>query len=237
MKYILNIRNSHKQEKLRKQEQVRKDEELARALAAEEDFNEVTDTPISEASEAVNNIEEDEAIARRLQEEEEEQEERLQTPTTIDPFRASLIQIMTPFERRGLGELHDTFIRMVLSGNVNMQIPSSRNSASIPSRLHTIINGDSPATYEDLMELGELLQSENRGASQQSIEQLPAHVFKKPTKSKSHEEDKCNICLATFEDGEELRTLPCAHTFHKPCIDKWLQMNKICPIDRQEIPK
>eukprot|EP00118_Oscarella_pearsei_P011398 m.76395 g.76395 ORF g.76395 m.76395 type:complete len:78 (+) comp35982_c0_seq27:1222-1455(+) len=46
-------------------------------------------------------------------------------------------------------------------------------------------------------------------------------------------EDKCVICLCGFENGQTLRALPCAHNFHKPCVDKWLGASKTCPVCRE----
>jgi hypothetical protein len=50
----------------------------------------------------------------------------------------------------------------------------------------------------------------------------------------------CLICLDTFVDGDEIRSLPCSHCFHKKCIDIWLMgtfsedlHTSICPTCRQ----
>merc|ERR1711871_1069803 len=40
----------------------------------------------------------------------------------------------------------------------------------------------------------------------------------------------CGVCLVDFEGGEEVRTLPCGHLFHRECIDHWLLNCSIsCP--------
>lgn len=31
-----------------------------------------------------------------------------------------------------------------------------------------------------------------------------------------------------FEEGDEIRNLPCKHIFHVPCIDEWLRRNTVC---------
>ncbi|MCO5594505.1 hypothetical protein L7F22_048537 [Adiantum nelumboides] len=44
------------------------------------------------------------------------------------------------------------------------------------------------------------------------------------------EDAECCICLSTYEDGIELRELPCGHHFHCGCVDRWLRMNSTCPL-------
>ncbi|XP_071703958.1 E3 ubiquitin-protein ligase SIS3-like [Rutidosis leptorrhynchoides] len=39
----------------------------------------------------------------------------------------------------------------------------------------------------------------------------------------------CPICLEEFSVGDMVRGLPCAHSFHLACIDKWLKVNLRCP--------
>jgi len=49
---------------------------------------------------------------------------------------------------------------------------------------------------------------------------------------------QCIICLEKMEAGNEVRTLPCMHFFHRVCIDKWISMPGApakCPIDHAEI--
>jgi hypothetical protein len=47
---------------------------------------------------------------------------------------------------------------------------------------------------------------------------------------------KCSICESLFHNGDEVRTLPCLHTFHsKSCIDKWLRSSDRCPVCQQQV--
>ena len=48
---------------------------------------------------------------------------------------------------------------------------------------------------------------------------------------------ECCICLSAYEDGAELRELPCGHHFHCACIDKWLHINATCPLCKYNIIK
>lgn len=48
---------------------------------------------------------------------------------------------------------------------------------------------------------------------------------------------ECCICLCPYEDGAELRELPCNHHFHCTCIDKWLHINATCPLCKFNIIK
>lgn len=54
------------------------------------------------------------------------------------------------------------------------------------------------------------------------------------TKEQAHVE--CRVCLSEFEEGEKVRSLKCNHTFHRDCLDKWLQQNwATCPLCRKHV--
>jgi hypothetical protein len=48
--------------------------------------------------------------------------------------------------------------------------------------------------------------------------------------------ETCPICIVDFEEGDDLRQLPCEghHRFHQECVDPWLlELSSSCPICRQ----
>lgn len=45
----------------------------------------------------------------------------------------------------------------------------------------------------------------------------------------------CSVCLAGFEAGDEVRSLPCTHNFHRSCIDVWLTRSGMCPLCRRPV--
>uniref|UniRef100_A0A2P2IYQ3 RING-type domain-containing protein n=1 Tax=Rhizophora mucronata TaxID=61149 RepID=A0A2P2IYQ3_RHIMU len=46
----------------------------------------------------------------------------------------------------------------------------------------------------------------------------------------------CTVCLTEFSEGDWLRKLGCGHTFHKDCLDKWLQrFLATCPLCRTKV--
>ncbi|CAN1253694.1 E3 ubiquitin-protein ligase At4g11680 [Linum perenne] len=53
----------------------------------------------------------------------------------------------------------------------------------------------------------------------------------------SQEDAECCICLSAYDDGVELRELPCGHHFHCTCVDKWLHINATCPLCKFNILK
>eukprot|EP01052_Picozoa_sp_SAG31_P025699 SAG31_NODE_2269_length_6047_cov_3.503699_4_plen_133_part_00 len=40
----------------------------------------------------------------------------------------------------------------------------------------------------------------------------------------------CSICLGEFEMDEEVRRMPCRHTFHSDCIATWMKVKHSCPL-------
>ncbi|WJX60326.1 hypothetical protein P8452_45550 [Trifolium repens] len=53
----------------------------------------------------------------------------------------------------------------------------------------------------------------------------------------AEEDAECCICLSSYDDGVELRELPCGHHFHCACVDKWLYINATCPLCKYNILK
>ncbi|KAL7937402.1 hypothetical protein V8C35DRAFT_292418 [Trichoderma chlorosporum] len=46
----------------------------------------------------------------------------------------------------------------------------------------------------------------------------------------------CSICTEDFTEGEDMRVLPCNHTFHPNCIDPWLiNVSGTCPLCRLDL--
>ncbi|TKX20803.1 Ring finger domain-containing protein 5 [Elsinoe australis] len=47
---------------------------------------------------------------------------------------------------------------------------------------------------------------------------------------------RCSICTEDFEDGQDLRVLPCDHKFHPACVDPWLlNVSGTCPLCRTDL--
>ncbi|GMJ10958.1 hypothetical protein like AT4G11680 [Hibiscus trionum] len=106
--------------------------------------------------------------------------------------------------------------------------------------------------------------ADQEGASKEDIDQLPKYKFRKigngekcasdvqgpvggviiecgidsPMERVLSEDDaECCICLSAYDDGVELRELPCGHHFHCACVDKWLHINATCPLCKYNILK
>ncbi|KAK7329997.1 hypothetical protein VNO77_24181 [Canavalia gladiata] len=48
--------------------------------------------------------------------------------------------------------------------------------------------------------------------------------------------EQCYICLAEYEEGDQIRVLPCKHEYHMSCVDKWLkEIHGVCPLCRGNV--
>ena len=54
-------------------------------------------------------------------------------------------------------------------------------------------------------------------------------------KEENHTLVKCQVCQFPYEEGDELRELPCEHYFHRECVDSWLQTKSTCALCRKPI--
>lgn len=91
-------------------------------------------------------------------------------------------------------------------------------------------------TYEELLELGEVVGKQSRGLSQDQIASLPKSKFKCGFFSrKKSKRDRCVICQLEYKRGDKQITLPCKHVYHTNCGSRWLSINKACPICYKEV--
>ncbi|XP_019454117.1 PREDICTED: E3 ubiquitin ligase BIG BROTHER-like [Lupinus angustifolius] len=120
------------------------------------------------------------------------------------------------------------------------------NSIECPRRHHSnsndyqVIWQDSidpdDMTYEELLELSEAVGTQSRGLTQEQISLLPVSKYKCGffLRKKSRDE-RCVICQMEYRRGDKRITLPCKHMYHASCGNKWLSINKACPICYTEV--
>lgn len=88
-------------------------------------------------------------------------------------------------------------------------------------------------SYEELIALGEVVGTESRGLSADTIASLPSLNYK--TQNTQDGNDSCVICRLDYEDGDTLTLLSCKHSYHSECIKNWLRINKVCPVCSTEV--
>lgn len=46
----------------------------------------------------------------------------------------------------------------------------------------------------------------------------------------------CYICLEAIKKAKKVMVTPCHHAFHKDCLERWMEVQMKCPVDRSELP-
>ncbi|XP_022729756.1 uncharacterized protein LOC111284920 isoform X2 [Durio zibethinus] len=74
-------------------------------------------------------------------------------------------------------------------------------------------------------------------APESVVDSFPLRSHKKVDAAKVGDAvEQCYICLAEYEEGDEIRVLPCQHEFHMCCVDKWLkEIHGVCPLCRGDV--
>ncbi|EOA30992.1 hypothetical protein CARUB_v10014137mg [Capsella rubella] len=89
-------------------------------------------------------------------------------------------------------------------------------------------------SYEELLALGDIVGTESRGLSADTIASLTSKRYKDGDNQNGTNES-CVICRLDYEVDDDLILLPCKHSYHSECINNWLKINKVCPVCSAEV--
>ena len=83
--------------------------------------------------------------------------------------------------------------------------------------------------YNALLALDEEAAQRPSGVPAERLAALPTHEWR-GGEGAGVGAPTCAVCLEAAVEGDLLRTLPCAHSFHVACIDRWLSGSTFCPV-------
>jgi len=72
-----------------------------------------------------------------------------------------------------------------------------------------------------------------RGVSEEVLNAIPLIRYE----GGENRATECMICLADFDNNDQLRRLPCGHVYHQPCIDEWLHRCTDCPLCKANVDR
>lgn len=86
-------------------------------------------------------------------------------------------------------------------------------------------------SYEGLLELEDV----KCGVDRNTLNSITSTHTYSERPGASEESRTCAVCKTLYSNGEELRLLPCLHTFHRSCVDPWLESHTQCPVCMKDI--
>jgi len=109
-----------------------------------------------------------------------------------------------------------------------------RPLANAATATDAFINGENDEKKEG--ETGRIAGLEHNMPSSETATGAATQTQSLPlTTEEEEEEECCAVCLVEYEDGDEVRHLPCGHEFHVECIDSWLENHTSCPTCRHAL--
>mmetsp|Transcript_5830 Transcript_5830/g.24108 ORF Transcript_5830/g.24108 Transcript_5830/m.24108 type:complete len:143 (+) Transcript_5830:2607-3035(+) len=130
--------------------------------------------------------------------------------------------------RRFMGALHRTV-------NAAGETPADR------AQLVALVMSDRDFTeddYERLLALDNVV--ERRGVSAPALRRMPCSEWGDASPSSApppscEDHARCAVCLEDYAEGESLRHLPCLHSYHAGCVDRWFEHSVECPVCKCDV--
>jgi len=129
----------------------------------------------------------------------------------------------------------------------NEEVNNSNSAAGLLRLLDTYQGGneENRRRIRELLIALQYMQEERRAGNYESLlanlqdvktpasnkEDMPVYSWE----AKEEKRESCSICLNDYEEGNEIKLLPCFHRFHKDCIDPWLDAHNTCPVCKYKI--
>ncbi|KAG8885787.1 hypothetical protein FRB97_009492 [Tulasnella sp. 331] len=125
--------------------------------------------------------------------------------------------------------------------------PQGSNSQSIELKMQAVSPPPPGLGYTGAPEMTSPRSSSSQRRSGRSHRRRPSqrsghtsegdHVVRTEPTPEMIGTETCPICILDFEDGDDVRVLPCEghHKFHKDCVDQWLlELSTSCPLCRED---
>lgn len=158
-------------------------------------------------------VDEDAALARRLQEE----ENQIRRPNT------EAIAMLA-----SLGIDVDEALGLALNSDPDLAFEAS----GLARRMQMAVQMQGEMSYDQLLALEDNVGTVDVGLSEHILEQLPRRRYEARGCT---EAPNCAVCLDEFDAGADIITLPCMHEFHGSCICEWLKKKPTCPCCVQDV--
>jgi hypothetical protein len=100
------------------------------------------------------------------------------------------------------------------------QLPTITYRSKEPEQAAPVVIDPQPQQRQQDPEGWSWMMVQQKGLEAQGYSILPEQD--KKDDQRDIEQDECVICLEHFGHGDRLRVLPCNHSFHVGCIDRWL---------------
>jgi len=101
-------------------------------------------------------------------------------------------------------------------------VPTFEGSKQTPKMKVDIMN---PASLKS----GHGEGQDTRGLSSFEINSIITNKYRPKQQREETCGEECKICLVEYSANDEVKMLPCLHTFHARCASQWLSKKSICP--------